>query len=159
MSTPPLLSLPDFSKAFTLETDACATGLGAVLMQQGKPLAFFSKSLGPHSNTQSIYEKEALAILQALKKWHHYFLGNQVVIKTDQRSLQYLGSQRLLEGIQHKLMLKLLEFDYTIEYKKGKENTVADALSRKYQADENSQEEAFSEQTEHCNTLSLLVPT
>jgi hypothetical protein len=128
MSTPPLLSLPDFSKAFTLETDACATGLGVVLMQQGKPLAFFSKSLGPHSSTQSIYEKEALAILQALKKWRHYFLGNQVVIKT----VQYLGSQRLLEGIQHKLMLKLLEFDYTIEYKKGKENTVADALSRKY---------------------------
>jgi hypothetical protein len=82
-----------------------------------------------------------------------------VVIKTDQRSLQYLGSQRLLEGIQHKLMLKLLEFDYTIEYKKEKENTVADALSRKYQGDENSQEETFTEQTEHCNTLSLLVPT
>jgi predicted Zn-dependent protease len=69
MSSPPLLSLPDFSQPFTLETNACATGLGAVLMQQGKPLSFFSKSLGPGTSAQSIYEKEALAILEALKKW------------------------------------------------------------------------------------------
>jgi hypothetical protein len=129
MSTPPLLSLPNFNNPFTLETDACASSIGVVLMQECKPLAFFSKCLGPKNSAQSIYEKEALAILQALKKWHHYFLGNKVIIKTDQRSLQYLGSQRLLEGIQHKLMLKLLEFVYSIEYKKGKENTIVDALS------------------------------
>jgi hypothetical protein len=92
MSTPPLLSLPNFTKPFTLETDACASGIGAVLMQEGKPLAYFSKCLGPKNSAQSIYEKEALAILQALKKWRHYFLGNKVLIKTDQRSLQYLGS-------------------------------------------------------------------
>jgi hypothetical protein len=77
-------------------------------------LAFFSKSLVPRTSAQSIYEKEALAIFEALKKWCHYFLGNKVIIKTDQRSLQYVGSQRLLEGIQHKLMLKLLEFDYEV---------------------------------------------
>jgi hypothetical protein len=129
MSTPPLLRLPDFSIPFTLETDACATGLGAVLMQEGRPLAFYSQCLGQKASAQSIYEKEALAILHALKKWRHYFLGNKILIKTDQQALKYLGSQRLLEGIQHKLMLKLLEFDYRIEYKKGKENTVADALS------------------------------
>jgi hypothetical protein len=152
MSTPPLLSLLDFTSPFTLETDACATGLGAVLMQHGKPLAFYSKSLGPKTSAQSIYEKEALAILEALKKWRHYFLNNKVIIKTDQRSLQYLGSQRLLEGIQHKLMLKLLEFDYIIEYKKGKENRVADALSRKYQQEEDTPAE------EHCAAISVLVP-
>jgi hypothetical protein len=133
MTTPPLLSLPNFQKPFVLETDACATGLGAVLMQDGKPLTFFSKGLGPVNSALSIYEKEALAMLQALKKWRHYFLGNKLVIKTDQKSLKYLGSQRLIEGIQHKLMLKLLEFDYTIEYKKGSENIAADALSRQFQ--------------------------
>ena len=133
MSQPPLLALPDFTTPFTMETDACASGLGAVLMQKGKPLGFFSKSLGPKSSAQSIYEKEAMAILAALKKWRHYFLGNKLVIKTDQRSLKYMASQRLLEGIQHKMMLKLLEFDYTIEYKQGKDNTVADALSRQFQ--------------------------
>ena len=119
MTTHPLLALPDFSEAFTLETDACHNGLGAVLMQHQRPLAFLSKCLGPRAQAQSIYEKEAMAILLALKQWRHYFLGNHVIIKTDQHSLKYLGSQRLLEGIQHKLMLKLLEFDYTIEYKKG----------------------------------------
>lgn len=93
MTTPPLLSLPNFQKPFVLETDACATGLGAVLMQDGKPLAFFSKGLGPVNGALSIYEKEALAMLQALKKWRHYFLGNKLVIKTDQKSLKYLGSQ------------------------------------------------------------------
>jgi hypothetical protein len=83
MSNPPLLRLPDFTKPFTLETDACASGLGAVLMQEGRPLAFFSKCLGPRNSAQSVYEKEAMAVLVALKKWRHYFLGNKAVIKTD----------------------------------------------------------------------------
>ena len=108
-------------------------------MQNHKPLAFFSKCLGPRTQTQSIYGKEALAILWTLKQWRHYFLGNHVIIKTDQQSLKYLGSQRLVEGIQHKLMLKLLEFDYTIEYKKGKENAAADALSRKFVEEDSCQ--------------------
>jgi hypothetical protein len=131
MTSPPVLALTNFSAPFVLETDASGYGLGAVLMQQGKPLAFFSKTLGVKAFSQSIYEKEAMAILEALRKWRHYLLGNKLVIKTDQKSLKYLTNQRLLKGIQHKLMLKLLEFDYTTEYKQGKENSVADALSRK----------------------------
>jgi hypothetical protein len=102
-------------------------------MQNGRPLAYFSKCLGPNTSAKSVYEKEAMAILEALKKWRRYFLGNKLLIKTDQSSLKYLASQRLLEGIQHKLMLKLLEFNFTIQYKKGCENAAADALSRKYQ--------------------------
>jgi hypothetical protein len=132
MTTPPVLILPNFQLPFTLETDASGSGLGAVLMQNKQPIAFFSKVLGPKAQAQSIYEKEGMAILEALKKWRHYLLGNKLIIKTDQQSLKYLSSQRLLEGIQHKLMLKLLEYDYSIEYKQGKENVVADALSRKH---------------------------
>jgi hypothetical protein len=67
--------------------------------------------------TLSIYKKEALAIFEALKKWRHYLLGNLLTIRIDKKSLKYLSSQHLLEGIQQKLMLKLLEFDYVIEYK------------------------------------------
>jgi hypothetical protein len=59
-------------------------------------------------------------------------LGSKLIIKIDQQSLKYITEQRVAEGIQHKLMLKLLEFDFTIEYKKGKENLVVDALSKKY---------------------------
>ena len=130
MSTPPVLRLPNFSKPFTLETNASGTGLGAVLIQEGQPIAFYSQCFGPKIAAHFIYEKEALAIWHALKKWGHYFLGSKVIIKKDEQALKYLSSQRLLEGIQYKLMLKLLEFDYEIAYKKGKEILVADALSR-----------------------------
>jgi hypothetical protein len=99
MTTPLVLRLPDFTIPFILESDANAHGLGAVLMQEGKPIAYYSKTLGPRAMTLSIYEKEALAILEALKKWRHYLLGNQLTIRTDQKSLKYLSSQRLLEGI------------------------------------------------------------
>ena len=94
-----------------------------------------------------------MAILEALRKWRHYFLGNKLIIKPDQSSLKYLASQRLIEGIEHKLMLKLLEFDYKIEYKKGVENKVADALSRKdtdYTMDHQT--------TEDCMATSIAIP-
>lgn len=130
MCTSPVLSLPDFTKEFVIEADACGNGIGAVLMQSGRLLAYFSKTLGPKAAAQSIYEKEAMAILEALKKWRHYVLGSRLIIKTDQQSLKFMMNQRLVEGIQHKLLLKLMEYDYSIEYKAGKENLVADALSR-----------------------------
>lgn len=143
MTSCPVLALPDFSKAFVLETDACGTGIGAVLMQGGRPLAYLSKSLGPKAAAQSVYEKEALAILEALKKWRHYFLGNSLIIKTDQQSLRYMTTQKLTEGVQHKLLLKLMGFDYTIEYKKGKENIAADSLSRR---------------DAHCHAITVCLP-
>jgi hypothetical protein len=65
MSRPPLLRLPNFSIPFILETYACKSGLGAVLMQEGRPIAFYTQCLGPKANAQSVYEKEALAILHA----------------------------------------------------------------------------------------------
>jgi hypothetical protein len=156
MSSPPVLKLPDFTIPFVLETDAYKSVLGAVLMQEGRPIAFFSQCLGPKTDAMSVYEKEALAILHALKKWRHFFLGNQVIIKTDQQALKYVGQQRLVDGIQHKLLLKLLEFDYKIEYKKGKENTVADALSRQFQDDE--MEQQHSNPTSACLQTSLIIP-
>jgi hypothetical protein len=99
-------------------------------MQQGQPLSFFSKSIGPKAAALSIYDKEALAILEALKKWKHYFATSSLIIKTDQQALRYIQDQKLTEGVQHKLLIKLLGYNYTIEYKKGKENIVADAFSR-----------------------------
>lgn len=149
MCSSPVLTLPDFSKEFTIEADACGTGIGAVLMQGDRPIAFYSKSLGPKAAAQSIYEKEAMAILEALKKWRHYFLGSKLVIKTDQQSLKHMMNQRLVEGIQHKLLLKLMEYDYIIEYKAGKDNVVADALSRLPQD---------QLQTEICNAITVVIP-
>ena len=71
-----------------------------------------------------------MAILEALKKWRHYFASTSVIIRTDQQSLKYIQDQKLVEGIQHKLLIKLLGYNYTVEYKKGKENKVPDELSR-----------------------------
>lgn len=64
-------------------------------MQQGRPVAFYSKSLGPRSAALSTYEKEAMAILEALKKWRHYFIGNELHLKTDQKSLKFITEQKV----------------------------------------------------------------
>jgi hypothetical protein len=71
-----------------------------------------------------------MAIIEALKKWKHYLSEANLILRTDQESLKYMNEQRLVQGIQHKLMVKLMGYNYKIEYKKGKENRAADALSR-----------------------------
>jgi hypothetical protein len=130
MTAAPVLSMPNFSKPFVLEADASGYGIGAVLMQDGRPISFMSKTIGPKAAALSTYDKEAMAIIEALKKWKHYFAASSLVIRTDQQSLKHIQEQKLTEGIQHKLLIKLLGYKYTIEYKKGRENKVADALSR-----------------------------
>ncbi|KAJ3704876.1 hypothetical protein LUZ61_008581 [Rhynchospora tenuis] len=130
MTEAPVLVLPDYSQQFVIETDASALGMGAVLMQSNRPIAFLSKSLGVKNQGLSTYEKELLALLTAVKKWRHYLLGQPFVIRTDQISLKHLLEQKITSTLQHKSLCVLLGLDYTIEYKKGKENKAADALSR-----------------------------
>lgn len=127
----PVLALPDFSKQFAVETDASALGIGAVLLQEGHPLAFISKALGPKSRGLSTYEKEYMAILLAVQQWRAYLQHAEFVIFTDQRSLSLLTEQRLHTNWQQKVFSKLLGLQFRIVYKKGSENRVADALSRK----------------------------
>lgn len=130
MSTAPVLALPDYNIPFTIETDASAMGIGAVLMQKGRPLAFLSKGLAGKHQHFSTYEKELLAIVLATKKWYTYLQGNHFIIKTDHQSLKYLLEQKLSTLLQQKWLAKLMGLDYEIVYKKGVENKVADALSR-----------------------------
>ncbi|XP_010491426.2 PREDICTED: uncharacterized protein LOC104769009 [Camelina sativa] len=126
----PVLAFPRFDKPFLVETDACTKGIGAVLMQEGHPLAFISRHLKGKQLNLSIYEKELLAVVFAVQKWRHYLLPNHFIIRTDQRSLKYLLEQRLNTPIQQQWLPKLLEFDYEIQYRQGKDNIAADALSR-----------------------------
>jgi hypothetical protein len=79
----------------------------------------------------STYDKEAMEIIEALKKWKHYLAEAKLILRIDWYSLKYMSEQRLVQGIQHKLLVKLMGYNYTIEYKKGKDNKAADALSRK----------------------------
>lgn len=90
MITAPVLALPNFSKEFIIETDASGQGIGAVLMQEGHPIAYISKALSDRFQTLSTYEKEMLAILMAIKKWESYLVDRHFVIKTDHQSLKYL---------------------------------------------------------------------
>jgi hypothetical protein len=75
MTTTHVFALPNFHMPFTLETDGLGFGFGAVLMQNGQAIAFYSQALGPKAAAQSTYHKEAIGILQALRKWRHYLLG------------------------------------------------------------------------------------
>lgn len=128
---PPALPMPNFEDEFTMECDASKGGIGAVLMQKGHPLAFISQTLKGRALTLSTYEKEMLAILLAMQKWQQYLLGRRFTIKTDQRSLKFLLDQRFRQESQHPRLVKLAGFYYTMEYKRGVENKVADAFSRR----------------------------
>lgn len=126
----PVLSLPDFSTPFVVETDASDDGVGAVLMQNGHPLAFLSKALGPRSRGLSTYEKEYLAVILAVQQWRAYLQHSEFTILTDHKSLSQLNEQRLHTPWQHKVFTKLLGLHYKILYRPGTDNRVADALSR-----------------------------
>lgn len=136
LASAPVLALPDFSKPFTIETDASATGIGAVLMQGGHPIAYLSKALRVKTQALSTYEKECLALIMAITKWKPYLQHKEFTILTDQKSLIHLGEQKIHQGMQQKAFIKLLGLQYKLVYKKGLENKAADALSRHSTSDQ-----------------------
>ncbi|WVZ15235.1 hypothetical protein V8G54_012801 [Vigna mungo] len=130
LSNTPVLALPNFSKEFILEVDASGQGVGAVLMQDQHPIAYISRSFNSQQIALSTYEKELLGVVFAVQKWRHYLLPKSFTIRTDHQSLKYILDQRLTTAFQQKWLVKLMEFDFNIEYKQGHENIAADALSR-----------------------------
>jgi hypothetical protein len=114
----PVLALPDFTQPFCIFTDACQTGVGDVLMQQGHPLAFLSRALGPKNQGLSNYEKEYMDIILAVAQWRSYLQLAEFIIYTDHRSLTLLNEQRLNTAWQQKMYAKLVGLQYRIIYKK-----------------------------------------
>lgn len=90
LSSTHVLALPDFNKTFIVETDACNTGIGAVLMQEGHPICYISRALGPRQQALSVYEKELMAVVFAVQTWSAYLAHRPFIIKTDQKSLKYM---------------------------------------------------------------------
>lgn len=132
LSNAPLLILPDFLKTFEIECDASGIGIGAVLMQEKRPIAYFSEKLGGATLNYPTYDKELYALVRALQIWQHYLWPKEFVIHTDHESLKHLKSQQKLNK-RHARWIEFIEtFPYVIKYKQGKENIVADALSRRY---------------------------
>lgn len=147
MCNTPVLALPDFGEPFILETEASGVGVGAILMQKGRPIAYLSKHLCPKHQVLSIYEREFLAIMLAIQRWRHYLQGHKFIIKTDQEALKHLLDQKIITPMQQKWVTKLLGFNYEVHYKKGRDSKVADALSRKRDGLEN------------CQAMSIVIPT
>ena len=128
----PLLALPNFAKTFEVECDASGLGIGAVLMQEGRPIAYFSEKLSGAALKYPTYDKELYALVQALETWQHYLWPKEFVIHTDHESLKHLKGQHKLNKRHARWMEFVETFPYVIRYKQGKENIVADALSPRY---------------------------
>jgi len=123
--------VPDFSKQFNVECDASSHGFGAVLVQDGHPVAFFSCPVAPRHRALAAYKRELIGLVHAMRHWRPYLWGRRFLVKTDHYSLKYLVVQRLATIPQHHWVGKLLSFDFSVEYKAGFSNTVVDALLRR----------------------------
>lgn len=113
-----------------VETNASGVGVGAVLMQHGRQLAYYSQVLPPTHKYKAVYERELMAIVWVIQKWRAYLLGRCFIVRTDQRSLKFLLEQRIIAGEYQRWIAKLLGYNFAIEYKEGSENSAADAPSR-----------------------------
>jgi hypothetical protein len=128
----PLFALPDFSKTFEIECVATGIGIGTVLMQEKRLIAYFSEKLNGAALNYPTYDKELYALVRALETWQHYLWPKEFVIHTDHESLKHLKGQGKLNKRHAKWVAFIETFPYVIKYKQGKKNIVADALSRKY---------------------------
>ena len=134
LSSSPILRLPDLSREFVLQTDASEVALGAVLMQcydgQYFPVAYASKKLTQSELNYSVIEKECLALIWAVKKFHVYLYGKQFVLETDHQPLVYLKQSKMANGRLMRWALALQPYKFQVKAIKSTQNARADYLSR-----------------------------
>ncbi|WVZ97379.1 hypothetical protein U9M48_042921 [Paspalum notatum var. saurae] len=131
LTTAPVLTLPNQQKKFIVYCDASRDGLGCVMMQEGKMIAYASRQLCKHEVNYPTHDLELAAVVHALKIWRHYLFGQRCEIYTDHKSLKYIFTQNELNIRQRRWLELIKDYDMEIHYHPGKANVVADALSRK----------------------------
>jgi len=136
-----LLAHPNFNKPFQIYTDASHYQLGAVVSQDGKPIAFYSRKLNPAQTRYTTMEREPLSIAETLKEHRNILLGQEIEVFTDHKNLVYkhFNAERVMRW-----RLLLEEFGHELTHVKGSNNIVADALSRLDIAEEELSAEAFA---------------
>ena len=160
----PLLAYYDPSKELVIQCDASSTGLGSTLMQEGKPLAYASRALSTTEVGYAQIEKECLAIVFSLERFHQYTFGGKTIVNTDHKPLETIVRKPLCKAPKRiqGMLLRLLQYDIVVKYTKGKEMHIADTLSTAYLADGADSCEQFSQinAVEHLpigqSTMSLL---
>ena len=129
-----VLAAPDFDRPFIVTTDASGYAIGAALAQEfegtERPVRFWSRTLQPAERNYATTDREALAVVCALKQFRVYLLSQRFVIYTDHQALRQVLNEEQPTGRRARWCATLMEFNYEIRYKKGKDNAVADALSR-----------------------------
>ena len=131
LTSAPILALPVMGEGFVIYSDASHSGLGCVLMQHGRVIAYASRQLKDYEKNYPTHDLELAAVVFALKLWRHYLYGEHCDIFTDHKSLKYLFTQKELNLRQRRWLELLKDYDISIQYHPGKANVVADALSRK----------------------------
>ncbi len=130
LTSTPCLLIPNPNKPFTVETDASDTGIGAVLTQDGHPVAFESAKFTEAEKRYPVHDKELAAVIHACRKWRPFLLGTAFTVLTDHRSLTHFFQQPSLNSRQQRWQEFLVDYNINFQYKPGKENQAADALSR-----------------------------
>jgi hypothetical protein len=135
LSTRPVVQLPDFTKEFIVRSDASSEGIGAALMQQGDdgllhPTLFASRKLMDREKRYSAIERECLALVWAVDKFHRYVFGRHFIVETDHRPLTYLSASKTTSARLQRWALALQEYSFTVTPIAGERNHEADVLSR-----------------------------
>jgi ribonuclease HI len=141
LTTAPVLAQPDNIQPLDVYCDASGIGLGCVLMQNNRVIAYASRALRTHEQNYPTHDLELAAVIHALKIWRHHLMGAKCNIYTDHKSLKYIFTQADLNMRQRRWLELIKDYDLEVHYHPGKANVVADALSRKA----------------HCHCLSISI--
>ena len=130
LTSAPVLTLPDIYRSFDVYCDTSRKGIGCVLMQDGKVVAYASCQLRHHEGNYPTHDLELVVVVHSLKIWRHYLIGKRCEIFTDNKSLKYIFTQPDLNLRQRKWIELVKDYDLGINYHPGKANVVGDAVSR-----------------------------